>query len=171
MSSHVISWWSGQRYNGTRSYFPCDATWISRTFSYLSYCLLMVTFTHKSRIIGYVHRTVIRVSTQIAKFMGPIWDPPGSCRPQMGPMMAMNLALRACLAFIGSLAWCFDLSITETCWIMRSCTHCPHHAIQVWNRMMFLGSTSQSISVITACFQSCLSNHNCNWRSTVIAKK
>ena len=27
-------------------------------------------------------------TTQIAKFMGPIWGPPGSCRPQMGPMLA-----------------------------------------------------------------------------------
>ena len=26
--------------------------------------------------------------TQITKFMGPTWDPPGSCRPQMGPMLA-----------------------------------------------------------------------------------
>ena len=25
---------------------------------------------------------------QIAKFMRPTWDPPGSCRPQMGPMLA-----------------------------------------------------------------------------------
>ena len=27
-------------------------------------------------------------STQITKFMGPTWGPPGSCRPQMGPMLA-----------------------------------------------------------------------------------
>ena len=27
--------------------------------------------------------------TQIAKFMGPTWGPPGSCRPQMGPMLAL----------------------------------------------------------------------------------
>ena len=27
-------------------------------------------------------------ATQIAKFMGPTWSPPGSCRPQMGPMLA-----------------------------------------------------------------------------------
>ena len=27
-------------------------------------------------------------TTQIAKFMGPTWGPPGSCRPQMGPMLA-----------------------------------------------------------------------------------
>ena len=26
--------------------------------------------------------------TQIAEFMGPTWGPPGSCRPQMGPMLA-----------------------------------------------------------------------------------
>ena len=26
--------------------------------------------------------------TQIARFMGPTWGPPGSCRPQMGPMLA-----------------------------------------------------------------------------------
>ena len=31
------------------------------------------------------------LGSQIAKFMGPIWGPPGSCRPQMGPM---NLAIR-----------------------------------------------------------------------------
>ena len=30
--------------------------------------------------------------TQIAKFMGPTWGPPGSCWPQMGPM---NLVIRA----------------------------------------------------------------------------
>ena len=29
--------------------------------------------------------------TQITKFTGPIWGPPGSCRPQTGPM---NLAIR-----------------------------------------------------------------------------
>ena len=26
--------------------------------------------------------------SQIAKFMGPTWGPPGSCWPQMGPMLA-----------------------------------------------------------------------------------
>ena len=30
----------------------------------------------------------ISISTQIAKFMGPTWGPPGSCRPQMGPILA-----------------------------------------------------------------------------------
>ena len=26
--------------------------------------------------------------TQIARFIGPTWGPPGSCRPQVGPMLA-----------------------------------------------------------------------------------
>ena len=32
--------------------------------------------------------TVCCAISQIAKFMGPTWGPPGSCRPQMGPMLA-----------------------------------------------------------------------------------
>ena len=31
---------------------------------------------------------VVCIYTQRAKFMGPTWGPPGSCRPQMGPMLA-----------------------------------------------------------------------------------
>ena len=30
----------------------------------------------------------ISIITQIANFIGPTWGPPGSCRPQMGPMLA-----------------------------------------------------------------------------------
>ena len=33
------------------------------------------------------------MTTQIAKFMGPTWGPPGSCRPQMGPMLAPLILL------------------------------------------------------------------------------
>ena len=32
--------------------------------------------------------TVPSTAPQIAKFMGPTWAPPGSCRPQVGPMPA-----------------------------------------------------------------------------------
>ena len=32
--------------------------------------------------------TVMNKTAQIARFMGPTWDPPGSCRPQVGPMLA-----------------------------------------------------------------------------------
>ena len=42
---------------------------------------------------------------QIAKFLGPTWGPPGSCRPQMGPHVGpRNLAIR-----VGTSASCGSL--------------------------------------------------------------
>ena len=38
-------------------------------------------------------------TTQIARFVGPTWGPPGSCRPQMGPMLAPWTLL------LGELQW------------------------------------------------------------------
>ena len=38
--------------------------------------------------------------TQIARFMGPTWGPPGSCRPQMGPMLAPWTLLSGELTFL-----------------------------------------------------------------------
>ena len=35
-----------------------------------------------------IHPPNLVMISQIAKFMGPTWGPPGSCRPQMGPMLA-----------------------------------------------------------------------------------
>ena len=32
-------------------------------------------------------------TSQIARFMGPTWGPPGSCRPQMGHMLAPGILL------------------------------------------------------------------------------
>ena len=37
------------------------------------------------------------IYAQIAKFMGPTWGPPGSCRPQVGPMLAPWTLLSGCL--------------------------------------------------------------------------
>ena len=37
---------------------------------------------------GSRYSNVQQRAAQIAKFMGPTWGPPGSCRPQMGPMLA-----------------------------------------------------------------------------------
>ena len=46
---------------------------------------------HAQKVITLLcvrHNTHPGQSTQIAKFIGPTWDPPGSCRSQMGPMLA-----------------------------------------------------------------------------------
>ena len=43
-----------------------------------------IVASDSSRSIDYISK----LTTRIAKFMGPTWGPPGSCRPQMGPMLA-----------------------------------------------------------------------------------
>ena len=45
----------------------------------------------------------LRNGSQIAKFMGPTWGPPGSCRPQMGHVGPTNLAIRGCSVVRGSM--------------------------------------------------------------------
>ena len=42
---------------------------------------MIINQLHLNNIDGIKH-------TQIAKFMEPTWGPPGSCRPQMGPILA-----------------------------------------------------------------------------------
>ena len=46
-------------------------------------------FTNKSyRTVRHMTQWSHSCPTKIAEFMGPTWGPPGSCRPQMGPMLA-----------------------------------------------------------------------------------
>ena len=40
---------------------------------------------HFNRLMAEEHDS--QQSSQIAKFMGPTWGPPGSCRPQVGPIL------------------------------------------------------------------------------------
>ena len=42
-------------------------------------------------------RLSIMYKSQIARFMGPAWGPPGSCRPQMGPVLAPRTLLSGVL--------------------------------------------------------------------------
>ena len=43
---------------------------------------------HNIQSSGFEASQDLTVRPQIAKFMRPTWGPPGSCRPQMGPMLA-----------------------------------------------------------------------------------
>ena len=53
--------------------------------------------------------------SQIARFMGPTWEPPGSCRPQMGPMLApWTLPLGVCFVYV-CVHGCRDLN---QCWLV-----------------------------------------------------
>ena len=62
----------------------------------------------------WVHILPILLS-QIATFMGPTWGPPGSCRPQMGPMLSPWTLLSGVRWWVAKLAinspqgrWCWD---------------------------------------------------------------
>ena len=52
------------------------------------YCVWNLTATDVAPIHDREDFFEWMISTQIAKFKGPIWGPPGSCQPQMGPMLA-----------------------------------------------------------------------------------
>ena len=59
------------------------------TYRHLSIAIrtIHVIFQHCFTITARMSEWLYK-ATQIAKFMGPTWDPPGPCRPQMGPMLA-----------------------------------------------------------------------------------
>ena len=60
-------------------YFGTTLPWINTRKRYQT----------NNRLADDLRRYDVHVkSPQIAKFMGPTWGPPGSCRPQMGPMFA-----------------------------------------------------------------------------------
>ena len=44
-------------------------------------------------VVGFLQqlnsKDMTEIDTQIAKLMGPTWSPPGTCRPRMGPMLAL----------------------------------------------------------------------------------
>ena len=74
--------------------------------------------------------TRVKSYTQIAKFMGPTWGPPGSCRPQMGPMLAPWTLLS------GYINITHDQDIDATCVLCKDYVLCmipwssgPHRAV------------------------------------------
>ena len=70
--------------HGFITYFMCSICFIPPVYSH-----------HKSAGVFWYARFLLlnnvynkNIITQIARFMGPTWGPPGSCRTQMGPMIA-----------------------------------------------------------------------------------
>ena len=77
--------------------------------TYLSMLWLKLTMFVK-RVPDITENPVVKTTSvpQIAKFMGPTWGPPGSCRPQMGPMLALWTLLSGTLCaalYIGVCLW------------------------------------------------------------------
>ena len=74
--------------------------------------------------------------SQIAKFMGPIWGPPGSCRPQMGPMMAPWTLLSGMPTnrFLSSAMW--RASQFVTLHVYYPVQEPPSRAFLSWSKVM-----------------------------------
>ena len=58
---------------------------ISKCISFVKNVWISIKITPKCVPVGPFDN---KPTSQRAKFMGPTWDPPGSYRPQMGPMLA-----------------------------------------------------------------------------------
>ena len=59
---------------------------------YWSYCSLALShrYVHKWRVLWLFcdnHHVIFQIHSPIARFMGPIWDPSGADRTQVGPML------------------------------------------------------------------------------------
>ena len=77
---------TGSEFVATNIILVCDANFIL----FISFALIRL-LNHiyiYNRYVAYKFKFVHVCPDRIAKFMGPTWGPPGSCRPQMGPMLA-----------------------------------------------------------------------------------
>ena len=75
----------------------------------ISYSRNMKTITSRfclppSSLSPQFNWTYYPKTSQIAKFMGQTWGPPGSCRPQKGPMLAPWILLSGIMSLVRS-AW------------------------------------------------------------------
>ena len=81
----------------------------------------------------------IKSHTQITKFMGPTWDPPGSCRP---PCWPMNLAIRVAKFMLDWMQWqehencpCYLIKIA---WHLLVCYFRQHDFLMGQEHMLVL---------------------------------
>ena len=100
-----------------------DITWESLDLKWqLNMFLQQLVRVDNNNKIATFHFTELpsqRASTQIAKFMGPTWGPPGSCRPQMGPHAGpKNLVIRVMQKVFPCRSSACNLH--EICWTVRN---------------------------------------------------
>ena len=74
-----------------------------------------------------------RVTSQIAKFLGPTWGPPGSYRPQMGPMLAPGTLLSGMSTLVMAWYWTGDKSLPETIMIRFIDAHIHHQVSMIYD--------------------------------------
>ena len=61
----------------------------AKTDNYRPFSLLSsISKIFEKVVYNQLYKYYTQNKSQIARFMGPTWGPPGSCRPQMGPTLA-----------------------------------------------------------------------------------
>ena len=93
-TAFVFCWWNRSCNTELECYFIGSVNW--------SDSLLTSYLSHKA-------------AAQITRFTGPTWGPPGSCRPQMGPMLAPWTLLSGCTTYIY-----YDIMKNQNVWLQHN---------------------------------------------------
>ena len=95
----VPTWWTQTNVHTWTylSQFTCwSRHWHVNTILTHPYIIIKMAFEKSHHTLSNTHYKYTGTNlinrfievTQMTTFMGPTWGPPGSCRPQMGPMLA-----------------------------------------------------------------------------------
>ena len=99
--------------------------YVSNPFNwYISWFL----FFFQNEFVDGLHRFI----SEIAKFMGPTWGPPGSCRSQMGPVLAPWTLLSGFMSWTYSCEEEMGDGYHSSRWWAVVCTVLSHHLSQNW---------------------------------------
>ena len=93
---------------------------------------------------------VFHSNFQIARFMQPTWGPPGSCRPQLGPMLAPWTLLSGFSSHEVKPSCCQDYK-DNPCWpseIQRL------RSDSIWHASLWALTVCNSITVASGCIES-----------------
>ena len=132
-----------------------------------------------------VSQTYHNRASQIAKFIGPTWGPPGSCRPQMGLMLSPWTLLSGQLVWaniVKNISWgvgvahcCQEINIVSgsTTWTLQCYHHddlklkiCSHHCSR-WSPCGVWWTASCNSRVFS--FPVCGNNHPVSCQSLKLA--
>ena len=120
VTSSLIGWVHTQNdpYFQDPLHWCCMSVLLSQISSNSAVCLTVV-HADNSKAPNFSDQFGV---SQVARFVGPTWGPPGSCRPQMGPMLTPWTLLSGILlskwnvGYLQEQGWPRD-----PCWVQLSC--------------------------------------------------
>ena len=84
-----------------------------------------VKYNHSPCYTYFTVEIKAMIYTQIARFMGQTWGPPGSCRPQMGPMLAPWTLLSG-IPPVQNIVRQWRVTMISTYWFPETVKDIPH---------------------------------------------